>query len=156
MSGMTETANGALIGPGGVVLFDGKCNLCNGAVQFVVDHERAPELRFAALQSDLARELLEAAFGREETDRLRRGANGGDPDSIVLVAGAEGWTHSTAALRIARHLRAPWSWLAVFALVPRPARDAVYRFIAKNRYRWFGTTSSCRVPTPELGARFLA
>jgi predicted DCC family thiol-disulfide oxidoreductase YuxK len=140
-----------------VVLFDGVCNLCNGAVQFVIDHERSPELRFAPLQSDLAKELLEGAFGKEQADRLRSGTNGnGDPDSIVVVDGTKGWTHSTAALRIARHLRAPWSWLGIFALVPRPIRDAMYRFLAKNRYRWFGTTETCRVPTAELRARFLA
>lgn len=140
-----------------VVLFDGVCNLCNGAVQFLIDHERGSALRFAALQSDLAKELLEGAFGKEQAERLRRGANGnGDPDSIVLIDGTQGWTHSTAALRIARHLRAPWSWIRIFAIVPRPIRDAVYRFIAKNRYRWFGMSETCRVPTPELRARFLA
>ncbi len=142
---------------GPVVLFDGVCNLCNGSVQFVIDHERAPELRFAAIQSELAKKLLASAFGAEEAERLRKGADGkGDPDSIVMVEAGRGFTHSTAALRIARHLRAPWRWLAVFAVVPRPIRDFVYRWIAKNRYRWFGSTETCRIPTPELRARFLA
>jgi predicted DCC family thiol-disulfide oxidoreductase YuxK len=142
---------------GPVVLFDGVCNLCSGVVRFVLDHERTPSLRFAALQSDLAAELLEAAFGAEHAKRLRQGAHGeGDPDSIVLVEGLRGWTHSTAALRIARHLDAPWRWVSVLLIVPRPLRDLVYRWIARNRYRWFGKTETCRVPTPELRARFLA
>ncbi len=142
---------------GTIVFFDGVCNLCNGAVQFVIDHERSSELRFAPLQSELAKDILETAFGAEQATRLRRGTTGnGDPDSIVIVEGERGWSHSTAALRIARHLRAPWRWLAVLTIVPRPLRDAVYRWIARNRYRWFGTTESCRVPTPELRARFLA
>jgi predicted DCC family thiol-disulfide oxidoreductase YuxK len=142
---------------GPVVLFDGLCNLCNGSIQFVVDHERAPSLRFAPLQSELAKELLEGAFGEAEAKRLIVGSTGeGDPDSVVLVDGRRGWTHSTAALHIARHLRAPWGWLAAFFLVPRPVRDLVYRWIGRNRYRWFGKSDTCRVPTPELRARFLA
>ena len=142
---------------GPVVLFDGVCNLCNGAVQFVIDHETTSSLRFAPLQSELAKELLERAYGVEEAARLRKGTTGGgDPDSIVVVEGTRGFSHSTAALRIARHLRAPYSWLFAFVIVPRPIRDLVYRWIARNRYRWFGTTDACRVPTPELRARFLA
>jgi predicted DCC family thiol-disulfide oxidoreductase YuxK len=140
-----------------VVLFDGFCNLCNGTVQFIVDHERTPELRFAPLQSELAQELLESAFDAEGARRIREGATGGgDPDTIVLVEGTKGFTHSTAGLRIARRLRAPWSWLSVFVVVPRPLRDLVYRFIARNRYRWFGKSETCRVPTPELRGRFIA
>jgi predicted DCC family thiol-disulfide oxidoreductase YuxK len=142
---------------GPVVLFDGLCNLCNGMIQFVVDHERSPSLTFAPLQSELAKELLERAFGADKTRQLIGGATGeGDPDSIVLVDGIEGWTHSSAALRVARHLRAPYRWLAVLLLVPRPLRDMVYRWIGRNRYRWFGKSETCRVPTPELRARFLA
>ncbi|MBX3201270.1 MAG: thiol-disulfide oxidoreductase DCC family protein [Labilithrix sp.] len=140
-----------------VVLFDGRCNLCNGTIQFIVDHERAATLRFAPLQSDVARAVLEQAFGRDEARRLVGGATGdGDPDSVVLVDGARGYTHSTAGLRIAAHLRAPYRWLLALLLVPRPLRDLVYRWIARNRYRWFGKSETCRVPTPALRARFLA
>jgi predicted DCC family thiol-disulfide oxidoreductase YuxK len=139
-----------------VVLFDGVCNLCNGAVQFIVDHERAPELQFAPLQSERAEILLRRAFGAEKAKLLREGATGdGDPDTVVLVDGDRGFTHSTAALQIARRLRAPWRWLFGFVIVPRVFRDVVYRFIAKHRYRWFGRSETCRVPTPALRARFL-
>ena len=85
-----------------------------------------------------------------------KGATGnGDPDTIVLVEDGQLYTHSTAALKIARHLRWPWSWSVVFIIVPRFVRDAVYRWVARNRYRWFGKSDACRVPTPELRARFL-
>lgn len=130
-----------------VVLFDGVCNFCNGAVQFIVDHERDRTLRFASLQSDVAKDLL-ANAGLAPPE--------GDPETIVLVEGDRALTHSSAALAIARRLRAPWSWLAVLVLVPRPVRDFFYRWFARNRYRWFGKTDQCRVPTPELRARFLA
>ncbi len=140
------------------MLFDGVCNFCNGAVQFMVDHERQPAaMTFAPLQSDVAEALLVRTLGAEEARRLRSGVSGnGDPDSMVLVEGSKAYTHSHGALRIAKRLRAPWSFLAAFLIVPRPLRDLVYRYIARNRYRWFGKTESCRVPTKELRARFLA
>lgn len=153
----SETRSARLDGP--IVLFDGVCNFCNGAVQFIVDHEKRPELSFAALQSDLAAEVLEKAFGKERARELREGMTGsGDPDSIVFVDGKanKAYTHSGAGLRLARYLRAPWSWAIVFLIVPSFLRDAVYRFIARNRYRWFGKSETCRVPTPELRQRFLA
>jgi predicted DCC family thiol-disulfide oxidoreductase YuxK len=142
---------------GPVVLFDGVCNLCNAAVQFMIDRDKGGVLRFAPIQSDVAKELLEASMGAEAAKAIRDGAAGnGDPDTIVLVEGTSAWTHSGAGLRIARKLTFPWSWLVVGLIVPRPIRDLVYRFIAKNRYRWFGKSDTCRIPTPELRARFLA
>ena len=142
---------------GPVVLFDGVCNFCNGIIQFIVDHERRPELRFLPLQSERAAELLVRAFGEEEGNRLRTGLSGnGDPDSVVLIEGGRGYSHSTAGLRIARYLRAPYSWAFLLVVVPRFLRDVVYRFIARNRYRWFGKSEVCRIPTPELRQRFLS
>jgi predicted DCC family thiol-disulfide oxidoreductase YuxK len=130
---------------GPIVLFDGVCNLCHGVVHFVITHERdrEPKLRFASLESEVARTLL-------------RGRADAEPDTIVLVEGGEAFTHSTAALRIARHLRPPLSWAFAFIIVPRAVRDALYRFIARHRYRWFGRKETCPLPTPELEARFLA
>lgn len=142
---------------GPVVLFDGVCNLCNAAVQFMIDRDKAGALRFAPIQSEVGKELLERSMGEAKATKLRDGATGdGDPDTIVLVEGTSFWTHSGAALRIARRLSFPWSWLYAGMLVPRPLRDLVYRFIARNRYRWFGKSDTCRIPTPELRARFLA
>lgn len=142
---------------GPVVLFDGVCNLCNAAVQFMIDRDKDSALRFAPIQSDVAKELLEGSMGAEGAKKIRDGATGnGDPDTIVFVNGKDAWTHSSAALRIAQRLSFPWSWLIVGLIVPRPLRDLVYRFIAKNRYRWFGKSDTCRIPTPELRARFLA
>lgn len=139
------------------MLFDGTCNLCNGAVQFMLDHERGRELRFAALQSESGRAVLTQAMGEAAALAIVHGASGdGDPDSVVLVEGGVAYTHSTAGLRIARYLRAPWRWAFALVVVPRFLRDAVYRFIARHRYRWFGRSETCRVPTPELRARFLS
>lgn len=132
-----------------IVLFDGVCNLCNGAVNFIIDRDKPGNFRFAALQSERASALL-----------VQQGAKalapGADPDSIVLLEGGKLYEHSTAALRIARRLSGLWPALYyLFIWVPRPIRDWVYRFIARNRYRWFGKADACRMPTPALKARFL-
>jgi predicted DCC family thiol-disulfide oxidoreductase YuxK len=130
-----------------VMLFDGHCNLCNHAVDFVLSHETAPELRFASLQSAAGKALLaERGVALPE----------GDPDTVLLVDGPTVWSHSDAALRVARRLRFPWSVVGWFGWVPRFVRDAVYRLIARNRYRWFGKSETCRVATPAEKARFLS
>ncbi|MBK8979112.1 MAG: thiol-disulfide oxidoreductase DCC family protein [Planctomycetes bacterium] len=129
-----------------VVLFDGVCNLCNGWVRFVLRHERsgANPLRFAALQSEAGARLL-AEHGLP-TDRL---------DSIVLIDGGRASQKSDAVLRLLRHLRQPWRLGAVFRIMPRFLRDAVYDLVARNRYRLFGRRDTCSIPTPETRARFL-
>ncbi len=130
----------------GIVLFDGVCNLCNATVQFILDRDRAGYFRFAALQSSVGAKAL--------TDRGHAAVTG-EPDSIVLIEGDAVYDRSDAALRVARRLDGAWPLLAVFLVVPRVVRDLVYRFIARNRYRWFGRTEECRIPTPALRARFL-
>ncbi|MBO6576119.1 MAG: thiol-disulfide oxidoreductase DCC family protein [Rhodothermales bacterium] len=127
-----------------IILFDGVCNLCNGAVNYVIDHDPQGTFRFGSLQSEAAAELLDRA-GLPE-DYL---------DSIVLVEGDAFFAGSDAALRIARRLSGPARWLWPLRVVPRPIRDAVYGWIARNRYRWFGKQDTCRIPTPDLEARFI-
>jgi predicted DCC family thiol-disulfide oxidoreductase YuxK len=128
------------------VLFDGVCNLCNAAVNFIIDRDRARTIRFASLQSEAALQLLA---------RHGLAAPAAEPETILFVSGGRVYDRSTAALQIARRLSGLWPLLAAFAVVPRPLRDAVYAWIARNRYRWFGKSESCRVPTPALRERFL-
>jgi predicted DCC family thiol-disulfide oxidoreductase YuxK len=127
-----------------LVLFDGVCNLCHGAVRFVIARDPRARFEFASLQSEVARERLRAA-----------GAPDPLPDSIVLVDEAGVHVRSTAALRIARRLAFPWPIAAVAYALPRALRDALYDVVARSRYRWFGRRESCALPTPELAARFL-
>jgi len=128
----------------GIVLFDGVCNLCNGFVNFVIDRDPAGYFKFGALQSEAARPYLE-----------RFGLRPDYMDSIVLIENGRLYRDSTAALRILRRLQGLWPLLYGLIVVPRPLRDAVYRWIARHRYRWFGRREQCRVPTPDLLARFL-
>jgi predicted DCC family thiol-disulfide oxidoreductase YuxK len=102
-------------------------------------------LRFASLQSDLAKTRLSPL--------------GIDPsalDSLVLVDEGRAFVRSAAALRVAAYLRAPWSWMRGLLVVPAFVRDSVYDVVARNRYRWFGRSAGCLIPSPELRARFLA
>jgi predicted DCC family thiol-disulfide oxidoreductase YuxK len=129
-----------------VVLFDGVCNLCNGSVNFIIDRDPKATLRFASLQSSAARELLEK-HGMKLPE--------GDPDSILLVTEDRVYDRSGAALRIAGKLRSPIAVLWIFLIVPWFIRDFFYKIIARNRYKWFGKSDACRVPTPELKERFV-
>ena len=127
-----------------VVLFDGVCNLCNGSVLFVIARDPSARFRFAALDSEAARRLLREC-----------GVSSALPDSVALIEGCTVYTRSSAALRVARRLRFPWPLIYGLIMVPRPLRDAVYDWIARHRYRWFGKREVCMVPTPELRSRFL-
>jgi predicted DCC family thiol-disulfide oxidoreductase YuxK len=129
-----------------LVFFDGVCNLCNETVLFIIDRDPKARFRFAPLQSQAAREVL-LPLGYVVSD---------PPESLVVVASGLVLVQSSAALRIASMLSGPWPYLAgVARLVPRSLRDFVYRVVTRHRYRWFGRTESCRVPTPELQSRFL-
>jgi predicted DCC family thiol-disulfide oxidoreductase YuxK len=130
--------------PHAIILFDGVCNLCNASVTFIIERDPSDRFRFAALQSDLGRKLT-SKFGIDSEKT----------DSIVLLEGDTAYTKSTAALRIARKLSGAWPLLYSFIIIPKPLRDWVYGYIAKNRYRWYGKQESCMIPTPALREKFL-
>ena len=133
--------------PRPLILFDGVCNLCNATVQWVIERDVEGLFRFASLQSEAARQELNKADQAVDIGQL--------PDSIVLVDRAGIHTHSAAIMGIARRLGFPHSILGLGRVVPRPLRDAIYRFIARHRYRWFGRRDTCMTATPDLAARFL-
>jgi len=126
-----------------IVLFDGVCNFCNGAVNFIIRHDRAGKFKFAPLQSPVGREL-KAKFGI-----------GDDIDSIVLIENEQAFIHSEAALRILRGLGNVWAVGYAFIIVPRVVRDWFYKLFARYRYSLFGKKEVCMVPTPDVRARFL-
>jgi len=122
-----------------VLLLDSDCVLCNGFARFVIERERTPELRFGSIRSTLGDAL------------------GVDDSSMVLVEAGVVWRESTAVLRTLRRLRKPWRWLAALLIAPRPIRDAVYRLVARHRYRLFGRRpASCPVPSVEDRVRVIA
>jgi predicted DCC family thiol-disulfide oxidoreductase YuxK len=127
-----------------VILFDGVCNFCNGAVNFVIYRDRVGYFKFAALQS-AAGEELQAKYGIDKVET----------DSVVLIENNEAYIHSSAALRIVRKLPGLWPTLYGFIIVPKSIRDWAYKLFAKHRYRLFGRQEQCMIPTPEIRARFL-
>ncbi|MEO7210467.1 MAG: DCC1-like thiol-disulfide oxidoreductase family protein [Chitinophagaceae bacterium] len=127
-----------------VIFFDGVCNLCNASVQFMIRHDKKKLLRYASLQSAIGQHLL------KENNLAEKHF-----DSFILFENQIIYTRSTGALKCAKYLSAPWSWLSIFMYVPRFIRDGVYSRIAKNRYKWFGKKEACWLPSPELKSLFL-
>lgn len=130
-----------------IVLFDGVCNLCSGVVRFLIARDPHARFRFAPLQSDAARRAC-AEVGATPPAAV-------EPDTIIVIVNGRALERSDAALAIASRLPFPWPMFGVFRILPRALRDWLYRFVAKNRYRWFGKSETCMMPTPELRARFL-
>ncbi|MBX2851734.1 MAG: thiol-disulfide oxidoreductase DCC family protein [Phycisphaeraceae bacterium] len=130
--------------PQAIILFDGVCNLCNASVNYIIEHDPADQFRFASLQSEAGAALA-----------VEQGIDTQALSSMVLIESGRAYLRSTATLRVYRRLRGPIRLLWPFILVPRPFRDAVYNFIAKRRYRWFGKREACRLPTEADRARFL-
>jgi len=128
----------------GIILFDGVCNLCNNSVQFVIKHDTENKFMFAALQSPTGQALL------QQYNLPQQGF-----DSFVLIENEKVFLKSTAALHVAKQLNGPAKLLYGFIIVPAFIRNAVYNFIAKNRYKWFGKKDNCMIPTPALQSRFL-
>ena len=127
-----------------IILFDGVCNLCNGAVQFVIRHDKKEQFLFAALQSSFGQQLLQ----RYQLSLQQF-------DSVILLQDEKVYTKSTAALKVARQLSGASKLMYFFIIVPKFIRDGVYSWIASHRYKWFGKTNECMIPTPQLKARFL-
>jgi predicted DCC family thiol-disulfide oxidoreductase YuxK len=126
-----------------IMYFDGHCNLCNGAVDFLIRRDHQARLKFASLQGETARTRLPA----EVVQNL---------GTMVLAEGDKLYTESDAALRAAAQVGVGYSFLAhVLLWIPSFVRNPVYRFIARNRYRWFGRRDTCRLPSPEERQRFL-
>ena len=133
-----------------ILLYDGVCGLCNRSVQFILNHDRHARFRFAALQSDFATRVLQRhGIDPKDLDTLHVVENYDQPTERVLQ-------RSDAILRAGRELGGVWTPLSlVAAIIPRPLRDVVYRFVAQNRYRVFGKYDTCMLPDPKQRSRFL-
>lgn len=127
-----------------VIFFDGVCNLCSASVQFVIRHDPERKFRFASLQSKFAADML-----------CSYGVNSTQLSSVVLLENGVIHSKSAAVFRIARHLKAPYKWIALLRFIPIFISNKVYDFIAANRYRWFGKKATCWLPAPELKSLFL-
>jgi len=127
-----------------IILFDGVCNFCNGAINFVLKQDKKGVFRFAPLQSEAGQRLLK-----------QYNLSTAEFDSFVLIDNGKIYKKSSASLRVMNKL--PWYWkeAQLLRIIPTAFRDAIYDFIAKNRYKWFGKKEQCMIPTPEMRNRFL-
>ncbi|PFJ42796.1 thiol-disulfide oxidoreductase DCC family protein [Bacillus thuringiensis] len=126
-----------------IVLFDGECNFCDRSVQFIIKRDPIGLFKFASLQSDIGKELLNKYNAPN------------DLSSFVLIENNNCYLKSSAALRVSKNLKGAWKLFYFLLVVPKPLRDYFYSIIAKNRYKWFGKKDSCMLPSPEIRKRFL-
>lgn len=130
--------------PSHVILFDGVCALCESSVRFIVKHDKAGLFKFAQAQSEIGQQIQSDLA----IDALESG-------TMILIKEGKAFCKSDAALEIARHLNGPWKALVCLKIIPPCLRNAVYDFLAKRRYRWFGEKSGCMIPDDTLKERFL-
>lgn len=128
-----------------IILFDGVCNLCDATVQFLIKHDKKDIFRFVALQS---------ALGQEITQYI--GVDTSKTDSIILYEPGKAYYYKAqAALEIASEIGGFYSLLSVFKVLPNGFNNAVYDYVARNRYKWYGKKDACMLPTAETKAKFL-
>jgi predicted DCC family thiol-disulfide oxidoreductase YuxK len=127
-----------------IILFDGVCNFCNSSINFIIDHDPSKKFRFASLQSPIGQELLK----KHHLDTQAF-------DSVILLKNNHLYQRSSASLEIVKSLSGAWKYLAVLQILPSAWLDFFYVLVAKNRYKIFGKSETCRMITPELKERFL-
>jgi len=127
-----------------LIIFDGVCNYCCGVVNSIIGRDPGGVFRFAPFQSEAAGRIL--GQYNYPSDSL---------DSFVLIDGGKLYTKSEAGLRVQKLLGGIHKLLYAFIAVPAPVRDAVYDYIARNRYKWYGKKEECMIPDPEMRSRFL-
>lgn len=127
-----------------IVVFDAQCLLCNGWVQFLLKHDKQGVFQFASIQGARGQELLTQAG--LQVDGLQ---------TLLVVDGPRSWQYTAAILQILHGLGWPWRAAWVGWLVPAPIRNALYRWVARNRYWLFGRSETCLMPPPDFKARFL-
>ena len=128
-----------------IILFDGVCNLCDSAVQFVIKHDKNDAFRFVTIQSELGQQILKHI-----------GISHVNIDSIILYEpGIAYYYKSSAAIQIAKNLGGIWHYGTVFRVIPTGISNKLYDYIAKNRYKWYGKKEQCMIPTKDLKVKFL-
>ncbi len=127
-----------------IVVFDGVCHLCNGFVNFLLKHDKNDRLRFGLLQ-------YTDKLGTSESIRQ----NISSTDSVALLTGDKVYFRSTAVLKILKRVGRGWQCFYIFMLVPKPIRDWVYDFVARNRYKWFGKRDVCMIPDEKVKKKFI-
>jgi predicted DCC family thiol-disulfide oxidoreductase YuxK len=126
-----------------ILLFDGVCNLCNGTVSKIIQHDPLQVIQFAAQQSISGKALMD------------RYAIPHNADSVILIDGDKVLFKSDAMIQVAKQLQG-WPRIFRFAIIfPQPIRDFIYDLIAKYRYTLFGKRKECMIPKEVDKGRFV-
>jgi predicted DCC family thiol-disulfide oxidoreductase YuxK len=128
-----------------ILFFDGVCSLCNASVDILMRQDPSGPLKFASLQSDLADEYLRS-FNLDPKAL----------ESLIYYREGQTYTHSDAAIRVFGDIGGWRKIIFILLVIPKFIRNPIYKWIAKNRYRWFGKKETCRMPTPEERDRLIA
>lgn len=129
-----------------IILFDGVCNLCDSAVQFMIKHDKADQFRFVSLQSPLGNEILKYM-----------GVADHNLDSIIFYEPGKAYYYKSAAvMQIAKGLGGIFSFSSVFSILSASFTDCIYDYVAKNRYKWYGKKATCLIPGEEVKDKFLS
>ena len=127
------------------VFFDGVCNLCNGAVNHIIDHDRQDRFRMASLQSEKAESYLQP-YGEDPNDL----------NSIIVLKNDTVYKKSKAVIEIAKDLYGQKHWkVKLMQIFPNRLRNIIYDLVAKSRYQVFGKRETCRMPSEEVQNKFL-
>lgn len=122
-----------------IVVYDGQCFLCHRAIQIMFDNDKDDVIRYFQIQDDSAKQLFQKLNYDFEKD-----------ETVFLILNGKYFTHSDVTIEISRFLKMPYRWLSIIKIVPKKLRDIVYRWIANNRYRWFGKSETCILMTEEM------
>ncbi|MBO9452570.1 DUF393 domain-containing protein [Tropicibacter sp. R16_0] len=125
-----------------VTVMDAQCALCARGAAWIARNDRTQEFLIVPMQSELGRTLL-----------VQHGLDPDDPTSWLYLEQGHAHTSSDAIIRAGQKLGGRWQLLTVFRIIPRPVRDALYRMVARNRYRWFGQGDMCSMPDPDVQQR---
>lgn len=128
-----------------ILLFDGVCNFCNSTVNFVIKHDKKDKFRFAPLQSE---------SGNTISNKFN--LNASNLDTMILIENGIVYTKSSAALRVNLHLNGLYPLLYGFVIVPSFIRDAIYKYVANHRYKWFGKRETCMIPDENIKRKFIS
>lgn len=128
---------------GAIIIFDGECNLCSSSVRFIIERDKNKYFKFISLQNPKAKEILD-------------NKNDFSPDSVILVEDGKTYSRSRAALKISAKLGWPWKAASCLRILPSFLLDPFYKFIAKNRYKYWGRRDQCMIPSADIQDRFIS
>lgn len=125
-------------------VMDAKCGLCAKGARWIARQDHRSEFRIIPLQSDLGAALMR-----------HYGMDPADPTSWLYIQDGQAYCSLDAFIRVSQRLGGRWNIVRVLRIIPKPIQDVMYRAVARNRYKFFGTTDMCNLPDLDIQKRLL-